>query len=87
MNAPVSSNTEEQVELDFEQRLINGEDDEDLTPINVNFPWQFLECHGVIWLEFSEAENKIVSIEVDVDIESDRCDKDPWIFTSGEMTG
>ena len=81
LNAPVSSNTEEQAELDFEQRLINGEDDEDLTPINVNFPCAPLECHGIIWLGFNEAENKIVSIEVDVDIESEHCDKDVWIFT------
>ena len=36
-----------------------------------------VDCHGTLYIEFNE-EDRIKSIQLDVDAESDRCDKDLW---------
>lgn len=77
---PVALNAEEQAEFDLEQRLINGGSREKPNLREVHIPCTPLDCHGVIWIEFSDT-NKIVFMEVDVDTESEFCDKDLWTFT------
>ena len=40
-----------------------------------------MECVGVITLDFDVRNNLISAIQLDVDTESDRCERDLWTFT------
>merc|ERR1712146_844013 len=73
-------NVKTQLGLGFQRALISNGGEETPESHDVQIPCILLDCRGVIWLEFNGTDNKIVSIEVDVDVDSDICDRDPWTF-------